>query len=773
MHNPQNETVVLTALYNLVRDRTLCYNQGMRKTGLRRSSPRRVLLLGLSLVIPGLLISMIGIGSVARQQQTRAIQLREQWQGRLQGIALNLEKTLDGSIESVFASLAKGPLDAGRPLQIQQRLKNLLSAHPIIAFPFMITAAREYIFPFTRPMLSLPDRFDVSLFSSMDLKREFQAGEDLEFKERRWLAAIKKYLAGAERASTVSENAVFSQAIGRCYFKWGKYPQGRQYFLDVVRNREPFTADGSYLHLQARQLLALTYDRLGSAEAAADCYLELYEDILALQAASQSLLLDFYKNEALDYLNRQISRSASLQERLDRALRRESLQGVPTQELSLRWKYFRFPELEQEVEAGVRQGIEFKRLQQLQEFYLLNDEKKLFYNRLKKELPLPSSEPAPVVASGFIRQAALRVAYARLPLVKTGDFPVFFGFRIALAHIQQELFPALKKEYWPETGPELVLTTRAEAAALAADKLPQLELERFLPGYLLAVKAPRHGYLEARIRRELLVNYALIAALLFTLVVAVALFIRSLHRDMELLELKNRFLDSAAHTLKTPLARIRMLAEQLQLNWMKNEEQRATQSGRIIAAVDRMNDVIGNLLDLSRIEAGQKTYRLQPASLPEIAAQAWAEALPLLKENGFACRAEIDENIPAFALDARALRLVIGNLVQNAFSYSPDHKEVVLKVYRSAADALLEMVDRGRGIAPEHHVAIFEKFFRVESDETGSGQGSGLGLFLVKHAVDAHGGRIEVQSLPGQGARFIIRLPMNAGQPQRRQGKSS
>ncbi len=113
---------------------------------------------------------------------------------------------------------------------------------------------------------------------------------------------------------------------------------------------------------------------------------------------------------------------------------------------------------------------------------------------------------------------------------------------------------------------------------------------------------------------------------------AMVLFFRSLHRDMELLELKNRFLDSAAHTLKTPLARIRMLAEQLQLNWMKNEEQRAAQSGRIIAAVDRMNDVIGNLLDLSRIEAGQKTYRLQPASLPEIAAQAWAKRCRSLKK---------------------------------------------------------------------------------------------------------------------------------------------
>ncbi len=219
---------------------------------------------------------------------------------------------------------------------------------------------------------------------------------------------------------------------------------------------------------------------------------------------------------------------------------------------------------------------------------------------------------------------------------------------------------------------------------------------------------------------------------------------------MELLELKNRFLDSAAHTLKTPLARIRMLAEQLQLNWLKNEEQRTAQSGKIIAEADRMNDMIRNLLDLSRIEAGQKTYRMQPESLAETARQAWAEALPLLKENGFTCRAEIVEEMPPFAFDARALRLMIGNLVQNAISYSPDHKEIELKVYFSEGNAVLEVADCGLGIAAEFQEAIFDKFFRIESEGYNTKQGSGLGLFLVKHAVDAHGGRIEVQSAVGR-----------------------
>jgi two-component system phosphate regulon sensor histidine kinase PhoR len=176
-----------------------------------------------------------------------------------------------------------------------------------------------------------------------------------------------------------------------------------------------------------------------------------------------------------------------------------------------------------------------------------------------------------------------------------------------------------------------------------------------------------------------------------------------------------------------------------------------------------MNDMICHLLDLSRIEAGQKTYRLCPTSLPEIARQAWAEFLPLFKENGFTFRAEIAEDMPTIAGDSRALRLVIGNLIQNAINYSPDHKEIELQVYVSADEAVLEVTDHGLGIPPEYHEAIFSKFFRIDGKETNASQGSGLGLFLVKHAVDAHGGRIEVRSAIGQGSRFIIHLPVPGG----------
>ena len=245
----------------------------MRKRGLRISAPGKVLLLGLGLVIPGLLISIIGIGSASRQKQARAMQLRDQWQGQLERIAGGLEKSMDHSIQAVFTSLSREPFDPGRPLQIQQRLKNLLAANPVVTYPFMITANREYLFPFTRPMIAVPARFESDHFQLQRLRANSRQAETHEFRNRDWLAAIREFLAGEKLAVTQREKALFSLVIGRCYFKWGKVAQAIPYLRDVANNRGLSTDSDRFLSLEARQLLALAHDRKGDREAATDCYL--------------------------------------------------------------------------------------------------------------------------------------------------------------------------------------------------------------------------------------------------------------------------------------------------------------------------------------------------------------------------------------------------------------------------------------------------------------------------------------------------------------------
>ncbi|MDH4272517.1 MAG: HAMP domain-containing histidine kinase, partial [Candidatus Aminicenantes bacterium] len=168
--------------------------------------------------------------------------------------------------------------------------------------------------------------------------------------------------------------------------------------------------------------------------------------------------------------------------------------------------------------------------------------------------------------------------------------------------------------------------------------------------------------------------------------------------------------------------------------------------------------------DFSKIEKGKKIYRPQPTSLPEvIKAAARAMEYPL-SQHGFKLSVELDEDLPPVSVDRDALEQAVLNLLHNAMKYSGNSQEIELRLRKSSNLALIQVIDRGVGIAPQEQKKIFEKFYRVSSQENDRLPGTGLGLSLVHHIVTAHGGRIEVESAPGKGSTFSILLPLEKGE---------
>jgi signal transduction histidine kinase len=111
-------------------------------------------------------------------------------------------------------------------------------------------------------------------------------------------------------------------------------------------------------------------------------------------------------------------------------------------------------------------------------------------------------------------------------------------------------------------------------------------------------------------------------------------------------------------------------------------------------------------------------------------------------------------------MDADAMEQAILNLLTNAAKYSRDSREISLRARRQGSEVVVEVADGGVGIDPAEHARIFEKFYRARNDATGHVAGTGLGLTLVKHIVEAHGGHVDVESSPGAGSTFSIRLPI-------------
>jgi len=249
------------------------------------------------------------------------------------------------------------------------------------------------------------------------------------------------------------------------------------------------------------------------------------------------------------------------------------------------------------------------------------------------------------------------------------------------------------------------------------------------------------------------------------LVLSVTLFgayllLRDVRREVRMAEMRSQFVSSVSHELKTPLTAIRMFAETLRLGRSKNLQAQEEYLDTIVSESQRLTRLLNNVLDFSKIEEGKRIYRPEPASLTEII-QTAARAMEYpLSQQGFKLHVQVEKGFADARVDRDAIEQAVLNLLHNAMKYSGLSRDIDLRLQKKDSHALIQVIDRGVGIDPKEKERIFEKFYRVSSEENKRLPGTGLGLTLVSHIVKAHGGRIEVESEPGQGSTFSIYLPL-------------
>jgi signal transduction histidine kinase len=254
----------------------------------------------------------------------------------------------------------------------------------------------------------------------------------------------------------------------------------------------------------------------------------------------------------------------------------------------------------------------------------------------------------------------------------------------------------------------------------------------------------------------------------FAVVIALTLFggfllWRDTRREAHLAELRTQFVSSVSHELKTPLTSIRMFAEILQMRGHRDPQLLEDYLETIVNESERLTRLLNNVLDFSRTERGNKMYRFEPAALTDVIHSAVRTIQYPMTEQGFVLDLKLAGSIPPVAVDRDALQQAILNLLTNAMKYSGEQREIELRLLAEGKTALIEVSDHGIGISEKEQSLIFEKYYRAPVPENREIAGAGLGLALVAHIVEAHGGSVRVQSKPGEGSTFSIRIPLNAG----------
>lgn len=235
---------------------------------------------------------------------------------------------------------------------------------------------------------------------------------------------------------------------------------------------------------------------------------------------------------------------------------------------------------------------------------------------------------------------------------------------------------------------------------------------------------------------------------------------RDVRREVRMAEMRSQFVSSVSHELKTPLTAIRMFAETLRLGRSKDTKTQNEYLDTIVNESQRLTRLLNNVLDFSKIEQGNRLYRPEPASLYEIV-EAAARAMEYpLSQQGFRLDVKTEKGLPKLRVDRDAMEQALLNLLHNAMKYSGESREIGLCLKKEDGHASIQVSDKGIGIDPQEQKRIFEKFYRVPSPENERIVGTGLGLALVSHIVEAHGGRLELGSERGRGSTFSIHLPL-------------
>ena len=280
-----------------------------------------------------------------------------------------------------------------------------------------------------------------------------------------------------------------------------------------------------------------------------------------------------------------------------------------------------------------------------------------------------------------------------------------------------------------------------------------------LPRYEIGIDRAG-GTVEEAIDRRKNQSLLALALLMVVMIIGIALVLRNVQQEMKLAEKKADFVSNVSHEIRTPLALINMFAETLLMDRVKTEEKKKEYYGIITKEVSRLTNMINRILSFSKIEASKRTYDKRQLDLNTVVADVFNTYSYHLENNGFRCELKTTEEQLIINADQEAVIEVLVNLIDNAMKYSLDSKYVIIETGLKGHNAFVSVSDQGMGIPKNQRDKLFEKFYRVPNGDVHDTKGSGLGLTLVKHIMDAHEGEVEVHSNLDKGSTFKLFFPL-------------
>ena len=664
----------------------------------------------------------------------------------MMGESEDLSKRINDNLERVGAAMAAAataglseceedieePLRAELPLNdTVAEISEEITACPLFDSFFILDSDLRPLFPFGSMGREAPEINSAAAERDEKFAGEMKEGYRLEFDTGEIDGAVRMYSMALAYTRGTKYRAILENAIARCYLKSGEHQKAKSHYMAILGE-----GDGGVLYgglsmgLLARYQLAEIEGLDGNAGGDAGQLLFILRSLARGEMAGSLYEAIFYASKI-----------------------EEKLRGLlADNEIALRYRR-EYEEVMREWER--RKGTALHTIQ-------LPENARSDLRKLLRE----GGEGD----GGFMKLAMAINGRETIILYRKQAITGIGGAILAVvldpAAIRREVGAALNGILKTETDVyAAVYDSEGKVIAGEGSEFPAsgYEIERrlgpALPDWRLRVAYGKEGLLFEVAERERITRFTSIFFLAAIIFLGLYVAQRSMRRDTELARLKSDFVSRVSHELRTPLATIRALGEILEMGAVSSREKEQEYFGLIASESERLSRLIDNVLDFSKIGSAGKTYIFRPADIGKTVSNTVLAFSQYAVPEGFDVRFEAEEGIPPAEIDEDAISQALINLLDNAVKFSREEKTVSVDLRTRGNEIRISVRDRGVGIEAANIDKIFDQFYRPKEAVELSGKGAGIGLAIVKHVAEAHGGRVEVTSRKGEGSVFTVVLP--------------
>ncbi len=341
----------------------------------------------------------------------------------------------------------------------------------------------------------------------------------------------------------------------------------------------------------------------------------------------------------------------------------------------------------------------------------------------------------------------------------------FVVLEVDISYLFTEVFPA----FFDAPSPNLyqVVTTQGDLiygytfSGIPASDVVELRFPETVTEWRLRVAHRDAGALASSETRQRTLDFVLIGIAMSIITAGLLIMMAAVRRERRVSELKSDFISNVSHELKTPLSIISMFGELLAMGRVKSPEKAVEYAEIIRRESMRLSSLIDNVLDFAKIERGVAPYQFEEEQdLEDVVSRALDICRPRVEQANMSLEWKAMQPIPRTRLDSNAMLLAVQNLVDNAVKYAPKGERIEVTLEVAGKNLVLRVRDYGPGIPNEERSSVFERFYRAKDVRLKPVRGSGIGLSLVKHIAEAHGGKVEIDSTVETGTAFRICVPI-------------